>query len=131
MNIIIKLFYFLSLVFGALAIASFGHDAYYYYTHQNEVEPTLSMLGFYLEEYAMIYGEALIDMVGKETWEQYIAPVLAQKSIIVLGVPAVIFVALAAFLDHLASRKKNAWDSKIGGPGMKAKTKRGFEYKRK
>ena len=134
MHALSVLFYFLGAFLLVIAIASVGHDGYIFYLNQDKnPEPTLSMAGFFIEEYALEYGQAALDMIGEENWKNYVDPILQLKTIILFGIPALLLLGLGKICAIIKDRKDNKWarDMNIGGISSRnAKGKR-FKYSKK
>ena len=125
--------YFIGAFLLLIALASVGHDGYMYYLHQNEREFVLSMTGFFIEEYAIEYGQAALDMMGKETWTKYIDPVLQIKTIFLFGIPAFALLGLGKIFAVLKDRQDNKWsrNMNIGNVSSRNQKSGKFKYNRK
>ncbi|MCB9963676.1 MAG: hypothetical protein H6855_06320 [Rhodospirillales bacterium] len=116
------------------ALITLGHDAWYYYEHQDE-GVYLSDLGWLWTTYHPESHDALFKEVGEEKWGQYFVPILSMPSVLV----ALILSSLITLVILLFKGLKSTGGKKF--KGQKSQGARGlgrdrgaqsqFKYKRK
>lgn len=133
MQALSAIFYFIGTIFMVFTLASIGHDGYEFYINQEEQPFTFSMLGYFIEAYALEYGKAAVDMVGAENWALYIDPILQQKTILAIGAPAVSLLALGKICAVIKYRQENKWARKMNVSAVNSRDQKGkkFKYNRK
>lgn len=113
-------------------LAALGHDAWYYYEHQDE-DPSISALGWLWKTYLPESHDSMFEMIGEEKWNQYVFPVLALPSVLAAVILDALIVLLVLIVRSLASlgsgkftpkKQKNALGRDRGG-------QKKFEYKRR
>jgi hypothetical protein len=113
-------------------LCALGHDAYYYYEHQDEGF-MLSDIGWLWTTYAKESHDTLFAEIGQDSWAKYFVPFLKLYSVLAAAIFSGIILLIFITVSALKSLTEGRFSvkKKAGSLGRERAQNKKMVYKRK